>query len=102
MNDLNNSEQSNVDLDETILRAKDIKQKVGFSTATLYRHINEGIWPKPIRLGGKAVGWFTYEVDALIAAHVAENTKYQIKALVNSLEKLRTASAESCFFRNEI
>ena len=45
---------------------------IGLSRSTIYEQIQAGTFPKPIRLGPKAVGWLESEVLAWIEARTAE------------------------------
>lgn len=56
--------------DRRILRRPDVEQKTGFKRAHLYHLMKEGKFPKPIRLGVRAVGWDSVEVDEWIAARL--------------------------------
>ena len=56
--------------DRRILRRADVEQKTGFKRAHLYHLMKEGQFPKPIRLGVRAVGWDSVEVDEWIAARL--------------------------------
>jgi prophage regulatory protein len=47
-----------------ILRLPAVKASVGLSRSTIYLRIAEGTFPKPVSLGGRAVGWLQAEVDA--------------------------------------
>lgn len=46
-----------------ILRLPEIKARTGLSRSTIYLYIAEGRFPKPIALGGRAVGWLDSEID---------------------------------------
>lgn len=46
-----------------IYRRPDVERLVGLSRSTLYAMMAEGSFPKPIKLGKRAVGW--REVDVL-------------------------------------
>ncbi|WP_376697239.1 helix-turn-helix transcriptional regulator [Wenzhouxiangella sp. EGI_FJ10305] len=48
---------------EVILRLPHVKARTGLSRSTIYLRIAEGTFPKPISLGGRAVGWIESEVD---------------------------------------
>jgi prophage regulatory protein len=48
----------------TILRLPAVKASVGLSRSTIYLRIAEGTFPKPVSLGGRAVGWLQAEIDA--------------------------------------
>ena len=40
----------------TILRLPDVKRSTGLSRSTIYQRITRGTFPKPVSLGGRAVG----------------------------------------------
>lgn len=50
-----------------ILRRAEVEQKTGFKRAHLYSLMKEGKFPKALRLGVRAVGWDSVEVDQWIA-----------------------------------
>ena len=47
----------------TILRIPEVKRYTGLSRSTIYLRIAEGTFPKPISLGGRAVGWLEAEIQ---------------------------------------
>ena len=47
----------------TILRLPDVKARTGLARATIYLRMANGCFPRPISLGGRAVGWIEAEVD---------------------------------------
>ncbi|WP_409581833.1 helix-turn-helix transcriptional regulator [Vibrio rotiferianus] len=51
-----------------IERKNQVLSRVRFSKATLHRYINCGKFPPPISLGGRAVGFFSHEVDEYLIA----------------------------------
>lgn len=55
-----------------VLRMKMVVEITGLARSTVYKYIAEGIFPKPITLGGRSVGWVESEVFAWIQARVAE------------------------------
>ena len=55
-----------------ILRLPDVKARTGLSRSTLYLRISEGRFPKPISLGGRAVGWIDAEVNQWIDDQIAK------------------------------
>jgi len=57
-----------------ILRMKMVIEITGLARSTVYKYIAEGIFPKPITLGGRSVGWVESEVFAWIQARVAERS----------------------------
>ena len=77
----------------TILRLPAIKMSTGLSRSTLYLRIADGVFPKPVNLGGRAVGWPSGEVAALNAARIAGKSNAEIRDLVLKLESDRKAGA---------
>ena len=47
----------------TILRLPNVKTSTGLSRSTIYLRISQGTFPKPVKLGGRAVGWVQTEVQ---------------------------------------
>lgn len=77
----------------TILRLPAVKSESGYSRSTIYLRITQGLWPKPVSLGARAVGWPAEEVAALNAARIAGKSEADIRALVLKLEAARKAAA---------
>ena len=46
-----------------VLRRKDVEAIVGLSRSTIYHLISEGLFPAPIKLGKRAVGWKVSDVE---------------------------------------
>ena len=46
-----------------ILRLPDVKESTGLSRSTIYLRIAEGSFPKPVNLGGRAVGWLELDIQ---------------------------------------
>lgn len=66
----------------TIIRRKQLEARTGLSRSTIYAKMRENpkrpsdfdpTFPKPISMGAKAVGWIEAEVEAWLAARVAES-----------------------------
>ena len=77
---------------QTILRLPAVKAETGASRSTIYLRIQQGLWPKPVRLGPRSVGWPASEVGAINAARIASLTDDDIRALVVKLETARKLS----------
>lgn len=45
-----------------ILRVKEVADKLSISKSTIWRLRREGCFPKPVKLGPRAVGWFESDV----------------------------------------
>ena len=77
----------------TILRLPAIKTSTGLSRSTIYLRIAQGVFPKPVSLGGRAVGWPASEVAALNAARISGKSNSEIRDLVLKLEAARSTAA---------
>lgn len=76
----------------TILRLPDVKLFCGLSRSTIYLRISQGLWPKSVNLGGRAVGWPAHEVAAVNAARIAGKSNEEIRQLVAKLKTARRSS----------
>ena len=47
----------------TILRLPEVKATTGLSRSTIYMRVAEGTFPRPVGLGGRAVGWLEAEIQ---------------------------------------
>ena len=50
--------------DDTVLRMPDVERLTGISPSTIKRMVSGGRFPKPLRLGIRAKGWFARDVRA--------------------------------------
>ncbi|MGE5539628.1 MAG: helix-turn-helix transcriptional regulator [Gemmatimonas sp.] len=50
-----------------IFRRKQVEAHTGLSRSTIYAWVRDGLFPAPISLGPKAVGWLESELDAWLA-----------------------------------
>jgi predicted DNA-binding transcriptional regulator AlpA len=41
----------------SILRLPAVKTRTGLSRSTIYLRVSQGTFPRPVSLGGRAVGW---------------------------------------------
>jgi prophage regulatory protein len=78
---------------KTILRLPAVKAESGLSRSTLYLRIAQGLWTKPVSLGGRTVGWPASEGASLNTARIAGQTDAEIRELVSKLEVARKAVA---------
>lgn len=75
-----------------ILRLPAVKAESGASRSTIYLRIQQGLWPKPVRLGPRSVGWPASEVAAINDARIAGLPDDEIRALVVRLEAVRKSA----------
>lgn len=72
-----------------IQRRPEVLELLQISRSTLYKKIEQGLWPKPITLGLRAVAWLSTENEQVLAAMIAGQPANDIKQLVQSLEDNR-------------
>lgn len=58
-----------------ILRLPTVKARTGLSRSTIYLRIAEGSFPRPISLGGRAVGWIESEIDDWLKEQIETSRK---------------------------
>ncbi|MBX9936766.1 MAG: AlpA family phage regulatory protein [Burkholderiaceae bacterium] len=74
----------------TILRIDGVLGKTGQrSKSAIYCAAREGLFTKPVKIGAQITGWPDYEVETIVAAQVAGQTKDEIRELVNQLHAQR-------------
>ncbi|MCE8052532.1 AlpA family transcriptional regulator [Halomonas daqingensis] len=49
-----------------LIRIKEVMDRTGLGRSTVYKYMNLGLFPKPIKLGTRAVAWVECEVVAWI------------------------------------
>lgn len=74
---------------KTILRLPAVQAESGVSRSTIYLRIRQGLWPNPVKLGPRSIGWPASEVEAINAARIGGLTDDDIRALVIKLEIAR-------------
>jgi prophage regulatory protein len=74
---------------ERILRLPEVRTLSGLSRSTIYVRVAEGLFPPPILLGRRMVGWRESEVAAINAARIRSATDDEIRSLVIKLESSR-------------
>ena len=58
-----------------IIRLPEVKRSTGLSRSTIYLRISEGTFPKPVNLGGRAVGWLDAEVQQWLQRQIEASRK---------------------------
>jgi len=60
-------------MSHTILRLPAVKTSTGLSRSTIYLRIAEGRFPRPVSLGGRAVGWLEVEVQQWLTVQIEKS-----------------------------
>ena len=58
--------EKDIDMIPQILRRKDVEALVGLSRSTIYYLISQGLFPAPIKLGKRAVGWKVSDIETWV------------------------------------
>lgn len=78
---------------QSILRMPKVIAASGYARSTVYLRIEQRLWPRPIKLGKRAMGFTENEVAEMNAARIAGKTDDEIRVLVLRLEAARKALA---------
>lgn len=70
---------------EKIIRRTTVLENTGWSKSTLYNRLKDGLFPAPISLGARAVGFVESECDKVIQAMIAGYSEQQLKDLVQNI-----------------
>jgi prophage regulatory protein len=62
-----------------ILRLKDVMARTGLSRSTIYAYIADKKFPKPFKIGERAVGWYEHEIDQWVSCRggYTEGVRYE-------------------------
>lgn len=55
-----------------ILKMPDVINRTGISRAVIYARVGDGSFPKPIKLGPRAIGWVEAEIEEWLQARVQQ------------------------------
>ena len=55
-----------------IKRRPEVEAKTGLSRSTIYEKMKSGTFPKPVKLGPRAVGWLESDIDAWLEERIAQ------------------------------
>lgn len=58
-----------------IWRLPTVKTQTGLSTTEIYRRIKNGTFPRPLKLGARAVGWQASSIEEWARALVQQASK---------------------------
>jgi prophage regulatory protein len=71
-------------LRDAVLKLSVVSAVTGLPSSTLYRKVQQGEFPAPIKLGESASGWLLSEVEAWIAARREERDTAAREALARN------------------
>ena len=53
---------------DRLLRLQEVKNRTTYSRSTIYRKMQEGTFPRPLKMGDRAVRWRESEIEVWLAA----------------------------------
>ena len=62
---------------EEFLRLKQVKSLIGLCRSSIYNKINEGTFPRPVRLGPQSVAWLQSEVQLWMNERIADRDQIE-------------------------
>lgn len=62
-----------------VIRLKDVMDTTGLSRSTVYKYIFDGVFPKPITLGERCVGWVESEIHEWVLARIEQRDNASIE-----------------------
>ena len=79
-----------------ILRLNGVLTCTGHKSATtVYDRIRRGLFPRPVPIGARSVGWPDFEVEAINASHIAGADEVTIRLLVENIHRERAARLQA-------
>ena len=72
-----------------IIKLKSAGSITALSRSTIYNKINEGIFPQPIQLGKRAIGFIESEVQTFISLLVKGVSKVEMREAIIDIVKNR-------------
>lgn len=78
-----------------VIRKPEACELSGLSNTGLFNQTKAGVFPPPISLGARTVGFIAHEVQIVLAARSIGKSEIEIKGIVQSLLKQRQDSANA-------
>jgi prophage regulatory protein len=70
-----NAAQGGANMAKSILRLPAVKARTGLSRSTIYLRVSKHSFPKPVGLGGRAVGWVESEIEQWVEQRIEASRK---------------------------
>ena len=53
---------------ERLLRRREVEGMTGLARSSIYRHMEDGTFPRPVRVGPSAVRWRSTDIESWMAS----------------------------------
>jgi len=74
----------------------EVLRRKAIGRSTLYAEIQRGVFPKPVKLGARKVGWPQHEVDQMMLLYLRSPAEQQVQDFVRDLESYRMNMEAQC------
>jgi len=78
---------------DSLIRLKKVESKTGLKKSMVYNLMDQGQFPKSVKIGERAVAWIESDIDAINAARMASKSSDEIRKLVETLTTKRQQTA---------
>jgi prophage regulatory protein len=58
-----------------LIRLEEVKRRTGFQKSSIYNRVADGMFPRPVNLGARAVAWVEDEIQEWIDARISERDR---------------------------
>ena len=55
-----------------LIRLKEVMHRVGLGRSTIYRWMDEGRFPRPVKLGPRSIAWEEIDIDEWICSRLRQ------------------------------
>jgi prophage regulatory protein len=75
-----------------VIRKPEVCNLAGISNTSLFEQTKSGLFPPPISIGARAVGFISHEIQTVLAARSVGKSDDEIRQIVKALIKQRETS----------
>ena len=68
-----------------LLRLPEVMRLSGYSRSMLYSLISQGLYPKPLKIGERAVAWPSQEVERMVESIISQQSLVERRELVRKV-----------------
>jgi len=68
-----------------LMRLPEVMRESGLSRSSIYQYAEEGLFPRPVKIGERAVAWISSEIVAINQARISGKSSDELRTLVSQL-----------------